>query len=351
MKKLMTITAALLCGTLFAEELNVAAGETVTLTEDKTVDGGTVAGTLVLSEGMTLTLTHNIFDATATLVLSNATVSGFSGVTEVALANAIVVVEDTSNTFANVTDSYSHEGCNVTMSGSLTGSGRLLIRSTGRGVTFSGDASSFAGTLAFDMSGNYFNGRLAVDNMQLATVEVAGGLFLFNRTGARYGRLIVATNATFRCDRGWNDSNNLHIYGDSVLDGTFEGNQMDVSLHNGATAVFNWERTERVYIDTGAPMLSGSGTIGKLTTWGNPVNISNPQNSTLTISDRQSGDTGVLTITGEAGSRSGNPVLEVTDTSKFNVQLSSALAADGWKLKEESGVYSIYKNGLMIVIR
>ena len=333
------------------EELNVAEGETVTLSESMSVDGGTVAGTLILSDGMTLTLARNVFDAKATLVLSNATVSGFSDTTEVTLANAVVAAAGTSNVFANVTDSFSHEGCNVTMSGALTGAGRLLVRSTGRGVTFTGDASSFTGTLAFDMSGNYFNGRLAADDLRLATVEVAGGLFPFNRTDAHYGRLVVAPGATFRCDRGWNDSNNLNLHGDSVLGGAFEGNEMDVNVHDGATVLFGWERTARVNVDAGAPTLSGGGTLGQLRTWGNPVNVANAPGATLTIERRADGDTGVLTIVGEAVKPSGHAVLAVGDPSRYSVAIASALAAEGWKLRETAGVYSLCRPGLCLLVR
>ena len=49
------------------EELNVAEGETVTLSESMSVDRGTVAGKLILSDGMTLTLARNVFDAAVRL--------------------------------------------------------------------------------------------------------------------------------------------------------------------------------------------------------------------------------------------------------------------------------------------
>lgn len=357
MKKTIAIgmlTACALAGIgARGEKLDVAADETVTLTANMSADDGTVAGTLVLAEGMTLTLTRNIFAASATLVLSNATISGFSGTTAVVLTNAVVAAAGTSNVFANVTDSFSHEGCDVTMSGALTGAGRLLVRSTGRGVIFTGDAKSFTGTLAFDMSGNYFNGRLAANDLRQATVEVAGGLFPFNCTDAHYGRLVVAPGATFRCDRGWDDSNNLHLYGDSVLGGAFEGNAMDVNVHGGATVLFGWERTARVNIDAGAPTLAGGGTIGQLRTWGNPLKVANAPGEMLTIESRAAGDEArcELTVTGVAVRPSGQDVLSV-DPSRFAVMLAPELAASGWRLRmRTSGVYNLYRPGLCLVVR
>lgn len=352
MKKLMTIAAALLCGTLLAEELNVASGETVTLTENKTVDGGTVSGTLILESGVTLTLAKNIFESSATVEMRGATIEGFSQVHDVSLPCKFAIANGTENAMLNIhdaADEWNANGCNVTMSGTVEGRGTLTLRSTGRGFIIDGNWSEFEGTLNLDMSGNYFSGRINTGNLQKATVNVVSGqVKYYVWGGTAFGHLNVSDEAEFNVDRDADTENILNLYGDSVLGGTFTGSALDVNVYNGAKVTVD-SSIARVNIDNGA--LSGNGTIGKLTTWGNPVNISNPQSAVLKIENRADGDTGILMIVGEAGSRSGNPVLEVTDTSKFNVQLSSALAADGWKLKEESGVYSIYKNGLMIVIR
>lgn len=334
------------------EELNVAAGETVTLAADASVSGGTVSGTLVLSEGMTLELTHNVFAAGSTLVLSNATLRGFAGTTEGDFANAFVIADGTTNVFANVTDSYSQEGCNVTVSGPITGAGKVLFRSTGRGIRVTGDASAFTGTLAFDMTGNFFNGRLVSENLPLAAVEVAGGLFPFNGTGAHYGRLLVAPYATFRCDRGFDDSNNLHLYGDSVLDGKFEGNAMDIHVHGGAVVSFGWDYVNCVHVESGVT-LSGNGTIGTLQMWDNGINVMNDPTSTLKINGRVADETGALTITGVAEARHGTPVLEVPSASVdlFRVGLSEELAAAHWRLRRTGGFYDIYRPGMIVIFR
>lgn len=401
MKKLMTIAAALLCGTLFAEELNVASGDTVTLTEDKTVDGGTVAGTLILESGVKLTLARGIFTDTAIVEMRGATIEGFSGAdsANVALPNAFVIADGTENAIRNTTDAYTQEGCNVTMSGSVTGSGTLNYVSTGRGFYFNGNYSGFTGIINLDISakslewfvcessgiqstgeGSVWNFNAFPEGKEMRIAGNGGAIRLGNFcatakllsangnnpsivTGTRVMNRVWAGKlegsdawtewGTVHCSFGTFDKSDGGILtiADSFSLPTFQSTatyQIDV---RSGTLVMDDDWSSHAVAALNGTVLSGKGTIGTLKTWENNISVSNPQNSTLTISDRQSGDTGVLTITGEAGSRSGNPVLEVTDTSKFNVQLSSALAADGWKLKEESGVYSIYKNGLMIVIR
>ena len=63
------------------------------------------------------------------------------------------------------------------------------------------------------------------------------------------------------------------------------------------------------------------------------------------------GDTGVLTIVGEAVKPSGHAVLAVGDPSRYSVAIASALAAEGWKLRETAGVYSLCRPGLCLVVR
>ncbi len=347
MKNVLTmVAAALAMGAVHADELNVDEGESLTLTADMAPTGGTVAGTLVL-ENMTLTLANNIFAGTATVVLSNATIQGFSGITEATFSNAFQVPADTTNCFRNITDSYSHEGCDVYLNGSLSGSGALDIVSTGRGVLLGTDASQFTGTLSLNMTGGFFNGRLNT-SLRNATVNIVGGSVNFNMTDAYFGSLNVYDGATFNDDRGWNDSNNIHLYGDSDLAGTFTGNEIDLNLHNNAKVRIEGT-VARVNIESAT--LSGNGTIGKLKTWGNSVSVSNGTDSVLKINSRQSGDTGVITIVGEAGKPSGNEILQVLDTSAFNVAISSELAAKGWKLSETGGVYSIFRPGFAILVR
>lgn len=337
------------------EKLNVAEGETVTLSASRTVDGGTVAGTLILSDGMTLTLTRNVFDATATLVLSNATVEGFSGVNDVTLACALVVAADTVNRLSNVMDApdaYDANGCNVRLEGKVTGSGELTLYSTGRGFIVQGDWSWFGGTLNMNMTGNYFSGRLNVADLGRCAVAITGGQVLYDVwNGTKFGKLTVAPGATFTVDRNADDRQNvLNLYGESLLGGTFDGHQLDVNIYNGAKVTIDAD-IAFVNVDAGAPTLSGNGTIGTLTTWGNPLSISNAPGATLTINGRQNGDTGVLTITGEAAKPSGHAVLAVGDPSRYSVTIASALADEGWKLRETAGVYSLCRPGLCLVVR
>ena len=362
MKKTIAIgmlTACALAGIgARGEELNVEFGETVTLTGDKTVDGGIVAGTLILENGVTLTLANNIFASTAVVDMRGATIVGFSGAHDVTLPCSFVIADNTLNQISNINDlldQYHRNGCNVWFTGQITGAGTLTLLSTGRGFILDSATawSEFYGTLNLNMSdGDDFSGRISAGNFYHCNVNVIAGKLNYSvANGTDFGSLSVHSDATFNCDRGWwNDSNILKLYSDSTLGGTFTGNELDVNVYNGAKVTIDAD-IARVHVDVNGA-LSGNGTIGTLRIWGNQIGVSNPAASILKIQNGHADNIGgALVITGEAGSRSGNPVLEVTDTSKFNVQLSSALAADGWKLKEESGVYSIYKNGLMIIIR
>ena len=338
------------------EELNVAEDATVTLSESMSVDGGTVAGTLILSDGMTLTLTRNIFAASATLVLSNATVSGFAGAHDVSLPCRLVVAAETANAILNIHDApddWNANGCNVAFSGVVVGGGELTLRSTGRGFIVGDSWSGFEGTLNLDMSGNYFNGRINTGNLRNATVNVTRGQVNYSFWGGTsFGHLNVSDGAVFNVDRDADTENVLNIYGDSVLGGTFTGHQLDVNVYAGANVTVG-STIARVNIDAGAPTLAGGGTIGQLRTWGNPLKVANAPGETLTIESRAEGDEArcELTVTGVAVRPSGQDVLSV-DPSRFAVMLAPELAASGWRLRmRTSGVYNLYRPGLCLVVR
>ena len=363
---------ALAWGTVRAEELFVDEGETRKLATDSAYDGGSVKGTLVLSGGMTLTLANNVFEAGSKLILNGATLAGFAGAYDVTLPCAIEVTEGTENVLDNCADlggEYTAGGCNVTVTGPITGAGRVLFRSVGRGIRVIGDAGEFEGTLAFDMTGGFFSGRLESDQLSKATVEVVGGLFPFNRTNAHYGSLIVRPGATFRCDRGWNDSNNLNLYGDSVLGGVFEGNELDVNVRAEAAVTVD-AVIARMNLFTDAA-LAGKGTIGRLDYGERTVYVSNGANDVLTVGQHVGGTSvwhedgewletkcGRIVIDGLAEGCAGNDVLVLGDAATdehLSVTLSDGLRQDGWKLRVRTegdlACYSIARPGLMVIIR
>ena len=348
MKKQMLLAAsALACAISFGAELNVAEGETLTLREDMSVTGGSVAGTLVLEGGMTLVLSDNVFASTAVVEMRGATIVGFSGTTEPTFSNVFDVAADTQNEIRNVDDSWSHEGCNVHFNGKVVGSGSLSLVSTGRGFIIGADFSEFEGALNLAMDGNYFAGRIGSADMSKATLSVVSGLVNFSLTDIYIGHLNICEGAAFNDDRGWNDSNRIHIMGDSVLAGDLTGNEIDLYIKDGASVEIDCA-VPRVYVESGC--ISGNGTIGRLQTDGHDIAVENEVGSVLTVNGSW-GTQGRMVITGGAERPSGNDIVRFADASPFNVELSGELASKGWKLVFSDGTYSIWRPGFAIILR
>ena len=337
------------------------------ITESCTLSGTVAAGDrLVVSNGAIVELADNVFEAGSTLVLSNATIQGFAAAANanVTLPCAIEIAPDTENTIRNFTDSYSQEGCNVTMTGAVSGSGTLDYVSTGRGFYLNGDYSEFTGVINLEISAK--NPDWFVFESTGIQSSNADSVWNFLSFPARKALSVsgnggsiplgnFCSDATIRSDNGWNPSISTgnrpsgHVWAGKFENGAGSFSSFDALANTEVT--IDCDLGDYVVHALPGATLRGNGTIGTLQTWENTINVANDRNSILLVHARAAGDTGAVTITGDPGLPSGNAILDVDDPADWCVSLSGELADAGWRLKCVDGLYSIFKPGFIIYFR
>lgn len=325
--------------------VQIQEGKTVTLNSVTAA----LSGNLTLRGGGTLFLpAGNEFSANATITLAGATIRGFSQVTEVDFKPKLEIADSTQNRFENVTDSYSNEGCNVRLSGAMSGTGELVLYSTGRGITLTGEMAAFAGTLVWNQSGNFFSAYLDSTDLNNATVRLASGEMRYRQLSLNMKSFFVDEGTVLRDTRGFNDSNNITVHGSCVIKGSLQGNTIDFHITDGNSLRVD-SAIANAHLGAGT-FLSGNGEINSVQYWGNTVFIGNAPKDVLKIQTRTDDSSGTLVLIGEVGKPRTNPVLQVEDPSRFSVDLSEDLKAEHCKLVIENGVYTIYRPDRCVII-